>query len=198
MSAQWGVTDASEWELAGEEPEGLRQHRWLRHPDQERTWLFKQREVFENRPFHEDLTEKLASEIARAIGVPVARVELAQRHGKRGCLVEDVRWSGGGLQPGAVLLSAVVERYDVDDKGHRGHSVANIHRGLVPFGPPPVASVPTSFAAFDVFVGYLILDALIANTDRHEQNWAVLTRPPGQAGPDALCASYDHASSLGL
>lgn len=28
------------------------------------------------------------------------------------------------------------------------------------------------FAAFDQFCGYLLLDALVANRDRHEENWA--------------------------
>lgn len=31
--------------------------------------------------------------------------------------------------------------------------------------------------AFDVFTGYLLLDAWIANTDRHPHNWGVLRTP---------------------
>jgi hypothetical protein len=140
VSAHWEVIDADDWALAGEEPEGMRQHPWLRHPDRERTWLFKETQIFDNRPLHEDLTEKLASEIARTAGIPAARVELAERHGQRGCLVEDVRWSGGGLQPGAVLLSGIVDHYDIDDRGHKGHSVSNIRQGLISFGQPPQAT----------------------------------------------------------
>ena len=42
-----------------------------------------------------------------------------------------------------------------------------------------------------------MLDALIGNTDRHHENWAVLERTD-QAGRHAsLAPSYDHASSLG-
>ena len=29
----------------------------------------------------------------------------------------------------------------------------------------------------ELFVGYLLLDALIVNTDRHHANWAVITSP---------------------
>lgn len=40
---------------------------------------------------------------------------------------------------------------------------------------------------FDVFVGYLLLDALVAKRDRHEQDWAVLRawagRKTGHGGP---------------
>ena len=47
-----------------------------------------------------------------------------------------------------------------------------------------------------MFVGFLILDAIIANQDRHEDNWAVL-RAQLSTGRDLLAASYDHGSSLG-
>jgi len=45
----------------------------------------------------------------------------------------------------------------------------------------------------EMFVGYLMLDALIGNTDRHHENWAVIF---GES-KDYLAPSYDHASSLG-
>ena len=50
-----------------------------------------------------------------------------------------------------------------------------------------------------MFAGYLAFDAtLIAHVDRHDRNWAVLVRPPETDGDDALCASVDHAASLGF
>lgn len=42
-----------------------------------------------------------------------------------------------------------------------------------------------------------MLDALIANQDRHEENWAVL-RPLTGVGGTVLAGSYDHGSSLGF
>jgi hypothetical protein len=44
--------------------------------------------------------------------------------------------------------------------GHPGHSLENVR------------AVPTT--AFDVFAGWPTLDAWIANTDRHDNNWSVL------------------------
>lgn len=198
MVGQWSIIDASAWELAGEEPQGQRRHPWLRHESRERTWLFKETVVEANRFLHEDLTEKIASELAAHFGIPAATVDLAQRHGARGCLVEDLRWSMGSDQPGQVLLARVPDGYDEHDKHHHGHSVDNIKLALDGFAAPPGSPTPAHFVAFDVFVGYLIFDALIANSDRHDRNWAVLTRPPGEPGRDALCGSYDHASSLGF
>jgi hypothetical protein len=62
---------------------------------------------------------------------------------------------------------------------------------------PPDPDVPPHVTAFDVFAGYLLLGALVANQDRHEENWAVLRPLPGQ-GPVTLAGSYDHGSSLGF
>ena len=63
-------------------------------------------------------------------------------------------------------------------------------------GPPESFAGDGSWSGFDVFVGFLILDAIIANQDRHEDNWAVL-RAQLSTGRDLLAASYDHGSSLG-
>jgi hypothetical protein len=53
----------------------------------------------------------------------------------------------------------------------------------------------------DVFTGYLLLDALIGNTDRHHENWAVVQKygvEPLQPGLyPHLAPTYDHASCLG-
>lgn len=51
-------------------------------------------------------------------------------------------------------------------------------------------------------VGYLVLDALVGNTDRHHENWGVLVEQREQDGvpPEfflRLAPTYDHASSLG-
>jgi len=192
----WPVVEASGWRLAGEEPAGLQVHTWLAHPDHERTWLFKQRQPAEPGPFHEDLTEKAAAEIGRRLGVPCATVELAERHEQRGCLVEDLRLSDWEDQPGQVLLQPYAS--GAEHLVNPGHSIDNIRRALAGMESPPAASHLEAFSAFDVFSGYLVFDALIANTDRHDRNWAVLRRPPGQQGQDLLCGSFDHASSLGF
>jgi hypothetical protein len=44
-------------------------------------------------------------------------------------------------------------------------------------------------------VSYLLLDALIANTDRHHENWAVMRAPDATS---VMAPSFDHASSLGF
>ena len=50
-----------------------------------------------------------------------------------------------------------------------------IMRALTGCQTPPDCGVLT---APEVFAGYLVLDAWVANQDRHDQNWAVLHRLP--------------------
>jgi len=61
-------------------------------------------------------------------------------------------------------------------------------------------------AATEMFVGYLLFDALIGNTDRHHENWGLVYIPDpdrtktiagGAAVRFLLAPSFDHASSLG-
>jgi len=59
-------------------------------------------------------------------------------------------------------------------------------------------------SASDLFAGYLVLDALIGNTDRHHENWAIIrvgqTRHPPRRrrGRYCLAPTFDHASCLGF
>ncbi|MUL76463.1 hypothetical protein FZI94_10420 [Mycobacterium sp. CBMA226] len=147
----------------------------------------------------EDIAEKLGCELARLLGVPAARVELAARDLAPGALVEDARLPGWELQLGQVLMPEVVSDYEPDNSEQVGYNVQNIHRALQRFTVPPEATtLPAGFTAFDTFAGYLIFDALIAHGDRHDRNWAVMVPPPGGPGRDSLCPSFDHAASLGF
>lgn len=58
----------------------------------------------------------------------------------------------------------------------------------------PHGEAPGLVSAADWFVGYLLLDAVIVNSDRHHENWGVLQL---ESGARQLAPSYDHASSLG-
>jgi hypothetical protein len=198
MVTSWSVISINDWSIAGLETQGQHEHYWYTHPSRERTWLFKPARVERNWAMREDVAEKLGCEFARLMGVPAAYVELATLGGKHGALVEDARLHKWELQLGQVLMSEVVDDYDPGDREHNGYNVRNIRRALERFEPPPGWSFPTKFSAFDVFAGYLLLDALIAHCDRHERNWAVVLPPSEVNQREALCASFDHAASLGF
>lgn len=60
-----------------------------------------------------------------------------------------------------------------------------------PLGWNPLGNIKS---ALDVFVGYLLLDAWIANQDRHHENWGFIVSPGRIVH---LAPTFDHASSLG-
>jgi hypothetical protein len=60
------------------------------------------------------------------------------------------------------------------------------------WNPPPKVQSST-----DVFVGYLLLDAVIGNTDRHHENWGIVEEPEEATARRHLAPTFDHASCLG-
>ncbi|WP_232784619.1 hypothetical protein [Mycobacteroides chelonae] len=199
MVALWSVVSIDDWSVAGVETQGQHEHYWYKHDGvRERTWLFKPARSDRQHSAREDVVEKLGCEIARLVGVPAARVELATLAGQPGALVEDARPHQWELQLGQVLMSEVLPDYDPSDRNHPGYNVNNIRHALARFAAPPEFDSSVRFSAFDVFAGYLLLDALLAHCDRHERNWAVIRPRSDEPQGEALCASFDHASSLGF
>ena len=196
------VVDCSDWRIVADETSGVEEKRWLRRPD-ETLWLFKgvtehetpMRGRWQQR---EDYAERLATALAQQLGVPCAQTELAIYQGKRGTISASLKpdddWE---LQPGAVLLGETMPDFVPHAKGRLGHSLENIQAALEETGLPIGFDLPTGLTAFGVFAGYLTLDALVANQDRHEDNWAVLL-PPAPSTDRLLCPSYDHGSCLGF
>lgn len=190
------VVDVSAWSLLGTETEGQTPHDWLGAPDGS-AWLFKEIIPEATRRTGEDWAEVIAAAVAGLAGVPTAIARLAVRDSTEGCIVADVKPKGWELQPGAVLLAGQDPDFDGKARRGRGHSLDMIQQALAGVGPPPGWPGPTSFDGFAVFSGYLVLDAVIGNRDRHASNWFVL-RPPDATEPDRICPSFDHGSSLGF
>ncbi|MEX5215467.1 MAG: hypothetical protein NW703_15045 [Nitrospiraceae bacterium] len=47
------------------------------------------------------------------------------------------------------------------------------------------------------FAAYLVLDAIIVNTDRHHENWGIIAEQTSAGWPGLMAPTFDHASSLG-
>jgi hypothetical protein len=178
--------DASDWPLRGSEPDGLSEHPWLQRPDDDRLWLYKPVEIKAGNRQGEDWAEKVASEVAATLGAPCAKTELANREGRDGSVSRDVRPSGWEIQPGAALLDGYIDGYESRTRLREGHSLDNIQAVLTGVGAPPASACPEALSGYDVFCGYLMLDALVANRDRHDYNWAILIPPGGSDSPLVL------------
>ena len=182
-------------DLERDETMGNKVKYWFRHGDER--WLYK--EGRENTG--EDWSEKLGSEIASLLDIPAARVELAEYAGKRGCAsLSFVNPKEGALLiHGNEVLAGQVLGYDKDKVFHQSdHTLDNIRAAISKMFPDP----DVHHGVLTELCSYLVLDALIGNTDRHHQNWGllmVLTLAEGHLMADTLqvAPSYDHASSLG-
>lgn len=210
MISHFARLDVSGWPFVRSETIGQSPAVWLRNPDGDYTtnhhWLFKPVEVHSNGSEQGgDWAEKAASEIAKLLDIPAAEVELASYNGTRGSISRNVKpefwdmWSGRlwlDANTEITYSSAEASKSKRKKGASKGYSLTNIHKSLVPMGPPPGHSGSSSMTGFGVFCSYLLLDALIANRDRHEDNWAVLVETIGEPNPH-LCPAFDHAGSLG-
>lgn len=187
-----------------DEPMGTKFKFWFSQSDKE--WLFKQ-----GRPTTgEDWAEKIASELADLLGVSHANYELAVWQDKPGVVSSNFLPRNGLLAHGNEILHRMLHDYPDGAGSNRQFYHVSQHTLEVVLN---VIDIPTSIhlpwdwspplgitTAVDTFVGYLLLDAWIGNTDRHDQNWAVIlnvTPHPLQDDTLHLAPTYDHASSLG-
>ena len=197
----------SSWEVDREETSGAEPKWWLREPDAEDAWLFKTVTVKGDHVHGEDWAEVAASHLAGLVRIPAARVALATRLDRatrvrmQGSISLNLAPKYFELQEGRLLLELSVPGYVHQSGragGHPGHSLENVRQILNDADPPPGCMLPFAATAWDVFAGYLMFDAWIANTDRHDNNWSILRHATEQDRPIYLCGSYDHASSLGF
>ena len=206
----WERSDVSHWLVREVEQAGSHPSHWLQEPGTGHRWLHKDTLIPANgNEQGEDWSEVVSTQVAVLLGVPSASTRLCVRSGRRGSLSKSVRTPGHDLNEGRVVLErAQAPGYFAHEEGspgidpgrpevkRPGHNLPNIRDALHGMAAPPEFDGPSACGGFDVFAGYLLLDSLIANRDRHEHNWAVLT-PQLTTSPERLSPTYDHASSLG-
>lgn len=145
----------------------------------------------------ENWAEKVCCEICRLLEIPHAEYELATWGGKHGIVTPTFVPDGGRLILGNELLAKVINDYD-DGKRYqvRQHTVRAVMAVLSSkrLGLPLAWAAPQAIVdGAGVFVGYLLLDALVGNQDRHHENWGVIWT----AEQVVFAPTFDHASSLG-
>lgn len=191
-------------EMQQYEPMGSKPKFWYFDSKQKRRWLFKYPRVNSGVTTGEDWAEKIGCEVAELLDLPHARVELAKCEGKRGTISEDFTDSAkrGALVHGNELLVQLDTSYPATGEYYKGseHTIDNIVAVLLRSS----VTLPTGWVVLeagqgpvDLFLGYLMLDALIGNTDRHHENWGVLVQSIGGTRRVELAPTFDHASSLG-
>jgi hypothetical protein len=184
---------------------GTKEKFWFKHTDST-WWLFK----YNRRGHGDDWSEKIACEIAGAIGLPHAHAELATFEESRGVMSRD--FTQRGMFPlihGNELLANIINPRYPKDQNYKvtEHTTQNVRsildgpwiRHRVPHEISPILAeqypeMEAIDSASDLFSGYLMLDALIGNTDRHHENWAIIRTDLVYC----LAPTFDHASCLGF
>jgi hypothetical protein len=179
------------------EPLGTKRKFWFN--DGERRMLFKA----VDRGTGEDWAEKVACELCGLIGLPHVQYELATEldSGMPGAVCESCAIAPMSLLLGNMLLLAIDPKYpavDVRKYKVQQHTVEAVTRALnILWLPPPDAwtiGLPTGIVtALDVFVGYVMLDAWIANQDRHHENWGMIAKADNTLH---LAPTFDHGASM--
>ena len=153
-------------------------------------WLFK----FPQANTGQHWAEKIASEVAARLETPHAAVRLACIESEKGSMCQSFLDYGQGLIHGNELLGEGIAGYDPDKKyGQSDHTLDNIWHVLESWD----RFAGEQLKAKDQFAEYLVLDALVGNTDRHHENWGIVLTVDGATWSIALAPSFDHASSLG-
>jgi hypothetical protein len=178
-----------DWVLE-EEAMGSKEKFWFRETDSATDWLFK----YPQPNTGQHWAEKIAAEVADVLDILHARVELARFQTVPGSATESFAREGRELHHGNQVLAGKLMGYDLNKRfGQSDHTLNNIFAAL----EDAFDTCDGARRAKEQLAGYLVLDALIGNTDRHHENWGILRKHTSGGWLVMLAPTYDHASSLG-
>ena len=146
--------------------------------------------------------EKIASELATLLEMPHVEYQLASYESKTGVICNALMEPGEVLVHGNELLTTYATDYAENHEKvylRREHTISRVlsyFRASTSLVGAPIKFIQNAkiCSALDVFIGYVMFDAWIANQDRHDENWALVRAKDGNS---YLAPSYDHGSSMG-
>ncbi|CAN7472792.1 HipA domain-containing protein [Pseudomonas brassicacearum] len=147
----------------------------------------------------EDWSEKVSCEIAKKLLIPCADYELAHNNETRGVITKNfITRDNAYLVTGNEILKNYSAPISTENtKKSEKQNIMHIYiilRRIIRNKPLGFNSRPSIKSASDFFTGYLMLDALISNQDRHSENWGLIVTGKGRFH---LAPSFDHAAGLG-
>jgi hypothetical protein len=182
------------------EQSGVQDKAWLEHPELGNV-LFKASSIEEAPEIQTDWTEKVAYELAKLLDLPATRYELAQATVDeeydpiRGSFSISFKLENSEPRSGEEFLgdfyADYADRYPSTYAVDRVLNALEQQRVTVPSG----FNLPTDIDnGAKVFVGYIMLDNLIGNCDRHDQNFEIQVLPDGT---QELAPTFDQGQAMG-
>jgi HipA-like protein len=181
----WRELDVTGWHIESPEPRGKRAKAWLVAPDGS-VWLRK--EPLVSRPA-EVAIEAATARLARAVGLEAPETHACVwEDGKRGLLVRRfLDPHQETLASGSERLRVTYQDYDPELYGH--HTLRRVMASLELF---ELAAKGADLLR--PFARMLTFDAWVGNSDRHQENWAILVNAAGSA---RLAPTFDTAACFG-
>ena len=189
----------SDWSSKLSPADGVLKKDWYQHPDLGKC-LFKEAWSQTLRA-NADWTEKVVYEFAKLLGLPVARYELATGYIHNSselingvislnCLPDNINEEIPGRQ-------FLIECDSSGDNNYKAYTIERVLNALDAANVLP----PSNWERIDgidngakLYLGYMLLDTIVANTDRHDRNWGVMAIEERLQ----LIPTYDHGYSLGV
>ncbi len=178
------MKDFSYWYVyeGNSEGSGRSEKIWLINPDSQQTGLFKFKKDVETT---DHISECIAYKIASIINIPCASFDIGMYQGKVGSMSYNIVTEGMRFLEGIYFINRLYPYYDTDQlmdptTGSR-YSIEMIKKAIMPY-----------HGVFEEFIGMLVFDYLIGNTDRHQNNWALIWEEEHWR----LSPLYDNSSSL--
>lgn len=173
----YNIIDVSSWSINyAAQASGTRVKRWLIKPDTNQLVLAKWPAI----SLGEIYAEKICSKIGHYINIPVMEAEIGYYEEKLVVLAFNFLSTGEEL----------IEGGDFFEEYHR-----EVKRNRLPpdYTFQRIKEILEPKSLVGEFVDMLLFDALIFNTDRHQDNWGVCRKE----GNLRLAPAYDNSSSLG-
>lgn len=177
------MKDFSFWEKydGASEGSGRSEKIWLLNPDTNQIGLFKfKKDVYTT----DHVSECIAYELAKLLGIPCAKFELGIYQGREGSMSYNIVDHDGAILIEGIYCISAIYNFDaerlIDTETGDKYSLEMIKNVLEPL------------SLFESFLPVLIFDFLIGNTDRHQSNWALIL----ENGKLRLSPLYDNSSSL--
>ena len=177
------LVEYSNWQIyeGASEGSGRSDKIWLINPDTKEIGLFKFPKTDKTTEY---ISEKLASELAGLIGLKCAKIELGKYNSRIGSMSYLINKKSEILIEGIYLINKKYPNYDpasmYDNVNEEYYSIEMVLNSL------------DEYNLKNEFLKIVIFDFLIGNTDRHQNNWAVIRHKD----TFEMCPMYDNGSSL--
>lgn len=185
----WGgggppMKDFSFWKEydGASEGSGRSEKIWLQNPDTGQIGLFKFKKDIDTT---DNISECIAYDLACILGIPCAKFEVGMYEGREGSMSYNIlKKPDQILVEGIHFIMLMYPKYNpelfIDTMTSNRYSIEMIKKAIERFVP------------IDDLLKMLMFDYLIGNSDRHQNNWAILI----ENGKMQWSPLYDNSSSL--